>query len=151
MTRREKVHAKYNGLCAYTGKPLGDDWQIDHLEPLVRDAWDMTCESEKAHVRKLSGIDNMLPACRIINHYKHSYHVEFFRRMIATLQSRIDKFPRWCASSELGESQMSPNQKKTLARYRYVTQVAALFGITKETPFSGKFYYEAENEQKIGQ
>ena len=31
MTKRERIFKKYDGLCAYTGKPLEKDWQIDHV------------------------------------------------------------------------------------------------------------------------
>jgi 5-methylcytosine-specific restriction endonuclease McrA len=30
---RFQVYNKYNGLCAYTGTPLDDDWQVDHIIP----------------------------------------------------------------------------------------------------------------------
>jgi 5-methylcytosine-specific restriction endonuclease McrA len=30
---RRVIHDKFGGRCAYTGKPLGDDWQIDHVVP----------------------------------------------------------------------------------------------------------------------
>jgi 5-methylcytosine-specific restriction endonuclease McrA len=36
---REEVYNKYGGLCAYTGKPLGDDWQIDHIHPKCSIIW----------------------------------------------------------------------------------------------------------------
>jgi 5-methylcytosine-specific restriction endonuclease McrA len=31
--KREQVYKKYGGRCAYTGTPLKDDWQVDHIIP----------------------------------------------------------------------------------------------------------------------
>lgn len=31
MRKKEKVKAKFEGLCAYTGKQLDDNWEIDHV------------------------------------------------------------------------------------------------------------------------
>lgn len=31
---RQIVRSKYGGKCAYTGKPLAEDWQVDHVEPV---------------------------------------------------------------------------------------------------------------------
>ena len=39
MTKREKVYNKYGGKCAYTGKPLGQDWQIDHVTSQIKHEW----------------------------------------------------------------------------------------------------------------
>jgi len=80
MKRREKVYAKYGGRCAYTGRPLGDDWQIDHAMPKIK--------------KKSNSIENLLPSLKIINHYKRGLTVEQFREYIATLQGRIDNIPR---------------------------------------------------------
>ena len=36
MTKRERIYNKFGGLCAYSGTSLEDDWQIDHVKPIVR-------------------------------------------------------------------------------------------------------------------
>lgn len=47
--QREKVRMKYGGLCAYSGTPLKDDWQVDHVVPIVRNWWDGTCVLPEAN------------------------------------------------------------------------------------------------------
>lgn len=34
--QREEIKQKFEGLCAYSGTPLEDDWQVEHIKPLVR-------------------------------------------------------------------------------------------------------------------
>jgi hypothetical protein len=147
MTKRQKIHAKYNGLCAYTGKPLGDDWQIDHMMPKIY----LT-----PNTPEINALENLMPCLKIINHYKSSLTLEGFRKYIARLQSRIDKLPKWTINYvvpdiegitlPLGkyDGDMWSERRKYLSwkRGEYIKQVALLFGITKETPFSGKFYFE---------
>ena len=53
---REIIKNKFGGKCAYTGTELKDDWQVDHVNPIVRNWWDGTCIFEKEH-----HIDNMFP------------------------------------------------------------------------------------------
>jgi len=126
MTLREKVYAKYNGKCAYTGKPLESDWQIDHIIPKYKA---MFPEWDK---KKLDSIENLVPTFKIINHYKRAKSIEGFRKFIAGLQCRINKLPK------------RTTREATIKRGLYIKQVAELFGITPETPFSGKFYFEVE-------
>jgi len=206
MTLRERVYAKYNGKCAYTGKPLDSDWQIDHLNPVcgtdcypewratqptcllewenlmnnpirradysdrheyykALDLWNekqrelskAISKSQKNFTRKQATyIENLMPALRHINHYKFCLSLENFRKRIATLQSRIDKYPKWV--KELRNELVANNgmidedyfddapitHEKTFCRYCYICTAAELFGITPETPFSGKFYFEVE-------
>lgn len=35
MNKRERIYNKFGGLCAYSGTPLEDDWQIDHICPVI--------------------------------------------------------------------------------------------------------------------
>lgn len=119
---RQSVFEKYNGLCAYTGKQLGDDWQVDHVE-------------SKAVIGHLgrSEVDrnsNLLPACKIINHYKRALCLEDFRRYMMTFHKRLAKLPK------------KTSIPATQRRKDYMEKVAELFDITPEKPFSGKFYFE---------
>lgn len=41
MTKRERIYNKFGGLCAYSGTPLEDDWQIEHIDPVIRN-WEGT-------------------------------------------------------------------------------------------------------------
>jgi hypothetical protein len=124
MTLREKVYAKYGGKCAYTGKPLESDWQIDHIVPKYKA---MFLEWDK---KKLNSIENLIPTFKIINHYKRTKSLEGFRKFIADLQRRINELPK------------RTTREATIKRAAYIKRVAELFGITPETPFSGKFYFE---------
>ena len=33
---REIIKNKFGGKCAYTGTELKEDWQVDHVKPVVR-------------------------------------------------------------------------------------------------------------------
>lgn len=163
---RELVYKKFDGLCAYTGKPLDDKWQVDHAEPLIRKkkkiggeyvridtgevvkgdeflkhwrAGNITKTPEKIVNDGYCNpendcIENMLPAIYIINHYKSSCGVESFRRYISTLHLRVKKLPK------------KTSLLKTKKRIEYVLNVASLFEITADKPFSGKFYFETINQ-----
>lgn len=118
---REQVRNKYGGLCAYTGKPLDDIWQVDHMIPLAYFGWR---DGDPNH------IDNLVPALRIVNHYKRALTVDGFRRYPLTLHDRLKRLPK------------NPKVDKSVNRKRYLFEVADLFGITPDKPFSGNFYFE---------
>jgi 5-methylcytosine-specific restriction endonuclease McrA len=121
---RELVRLKYDGLCAYSGTPLEDDWQVDHYEPLIRDPW----TGEPMHPERHS-IENMVPAQKIINHYKGSIDAETFRRwLLGGLHERLQKLPK------------NPRTEKSVKKKAYLLKVAGYFNITPDTPFSGKFH-----------
>lgn len=80
---RMAVFGKYGGRCAYCGTTLtrgrsGDTaFQVDHLHP-----------------RYLGGtdeMDNLIPACRICNHYKKTFSVEQFREQLALIPRRFER------------------------------------------------------------
>lgn len=123
MKKRDRVRLKFNGLCAYTGKPLDDKWQIDHIEPDCHFVWGRVT-GDKNH------IDNLMPAIRIINHYKGSHNLEGFRRYMLSFHLRLKKLPK------------NTVVQRTKDRIIYLKKVAELFGITVEKPFDGKFYFE---------
>ena len=131
MTKRERIKMKYGGLCAYSGTPLEDDWQIDHIEPIRRDWW----QNSMVH-RERDNEDNMVPCQRIINHYKHNYTLEDFRTwLLGGLHDRLRKLPK------------NTKVEKTKKRKEYLQQVAGYFGITEEKPFSGVFYFETNKTE----
>lgn len=132
---RQKVFEKYNGLCAYTGKPLGEDWQVDHVTSKVKHKWETiyrcnSAEEIKEELKKVDDIDNLLPSIRIINHYKRSLDLEGFRKYMMNFHKRLAKLPK------------KTKVLKTQKRKEYLLKVAELFNITSESPFSGKFYFE---------
>ena len=132
---RKLVHDKCGGLCAYCGKPLGDDWQVDHVTSKISHYLRTynnggTLEQIKENLKKVDDIDNLLPAIKIINHYKRSLCLESFRKRIKTLHLRLAKLPK------------KTGVEKTKRRKEYLFKVAALFDITIDKPFDGKFYFE---------
>lgn len=123
---REIVFNKFGGLCAYSGTPLKEDWQIDHLEPVVRDF-----KTGNFIYKENNCIENLMPCQRLINHYKHSMSLEKFRNWIlASLHERLKKLPK------------NPKSEKLIRKKEYLTQIANYFGIDTENPFCGKFYFE---------
>jgi len=116
MISRQEVYDKYDGLCAYSGTPLEDDWQVDHLVSQNHGGGD--------------NIGNLMPAQRIINHYKRALPVDIFRVMwLGGLHKRLGK-PK------------NPRTDKSRKTKEYRLKVASYFGITPDKPFSGKFYFE---------
>lgn len=123
---REIIKHKFGGKCAYTGTELKDDWQVDHVKPLIRNWWTNTAMNENNHK-----IDNMFPVQKIVNHYKGSLDLETFRTWyLGGLHERLKKLPK------------NPKAKKSIKRKAYLLEVAQLFKIEIDKPFSGTFYFE---------
>ena len=76
---RVAVFNKYSGHCAYCGRVIQfKDMQVDHFIP-------QNGYSEK-------GTDdpgNLMPSCRMCNHYKRSSPLEFFRHMIEDIPRKL--------------------------------------------------------------
>ena len=126
MTKRERIYNKFGGLCAYSGTPLENDWQIEHVAPVVRNWWTNT-----ATFKENDNEDNMVPVQRIINHYKHSLTLHEFRTwLLGRLHERLKKLPK------------NPRTEKSKKRKEYLLKVAGYFEITEDKPFNGKFYFE---------
>lgn len=78
---RETVYQKYSGRCAYCGRDIAyKDMQVDHFLPLR--AWGI----EDAGTDDIS---NLMPACRMCNHYKRANTLETFRRYIAEIPRKL--------------------------------------------------------------
>lgn len=78
---REAVYRKYGGRCAYCGRAIAyKDMQVDHFRPLR--VWD---EVDGA----ADDISNLMPACRMCNHYKRANSLEVFRRYIAEIPRKL--------------------------------------------------------------
>lgn len=134
MTRkqRQQVYDKFNGRCAYTGKPLGDDWQVDHVESIQKLNY---IAMTKGVIITHSHIDNLLPALRIVNHYKRSLDLEGFRDRMMDFHKRLARLPK------------RTSIEATRKRIGYMSKVAEAFDITPEKPFCGKFYFETLKEE----
>lgn len=79
---RLDVFDKYGGRCAYCGVTLtldrkGDNaFQVDHLHP--------------RYLGGTNDLDNLVPACRICNHYKKTFSVEQFREQLSYIPARLE-------------------------------------------------------------
>lgn len=78
---REAVYQKYAGHCAYCGRPIAyKDMQVDHFRPLRE--WDAAGSGS-------DDISNLMPACRMCNHYKRANSIETFRRYIREIPQKL--------------------------------------------------------------
>lgn len=124
MNKRDKIYNKYNGKCAYTGKLLPDDWQIDHIIPKSRII-------QKYHnIKNHNDINNLLPTLKIVNHYKRAFDLIEFRMYMMDFHVRLSKLPK------------NPKVTKSIKRKAYMFEIAEAFGITIDKPFDGIFYFE---------
>jgi hypothetical protein len=127
---RQFIFNKYGGRCAYSGTPLENDWQIDHIDPVVRNWWCGTMTFKENDC-----IENMIPCQKIINHYKHSYSLNEFRNwLLGDLHERLKKLPK------------NPRTDKSKKRKEYILKVAGYFSITEDKPFNRIFYFETINK-----
>lgn len=123
---RAEIYKKYDGKCAYSGTDLLPDWQVDHVEPLIRHPFGGEPLFPDAH-----NINNMVPCQRVINKYKAHTSLETFRTwLLGELHLRLAKYPK--------KSQV----EETIKRKERMFYIASLFGITPEQPFKGIFYFE---------
>lgn len=129
--QRLQLRDKYGGRCAYTGKPLTSDWQVDHVKSQFQHAYWYTGEEDyNDYKKRVHNTDNLVPTLRIVNHYKRSLDLEGFRRYMAGFHLRLAKLPK------------TTKIERTAKRKAYMQSVADAFGITVDKPFSGVFYFE---------
>lgn len=84
---RQKIHAKYDGHCAYCGNEITlKQMHIDHVKPIYRN-WGTT-HPVPANAGT-DTIDNMMPSCSPCNLWKKTFTVEEFRKEIAMQVERI--------------------------------------------------------------
>jgi len=108
--------------------PLESDWQVDHVVPKH---W---CYFIK---KNPDDIQNLVPCQKIINHYKRALSVERFKlSWLGGLHKRLAKLPK------------NPRTEKSKKHILYMLKVASYFGITKDKPFSGTFYFETLKQEK---
>lgn len=125
---REIIKMKFGGLCAYTGTTLEDNWQVDHLKS--KQLFDVGY-----YDGDVNHIDNLIPCQKIVNHYKRALPLDSFRTwLLAGLHERLKKLPK------------NPKAEKTVKHKAYLLEVARLFDITTDKPFSGKFYFEQKQK-----
>lgn len=82
---REQVRAMFGGLCAYCGKPLGDRWHADHVEPVERKLARVdgrVVTTGEVHRPERDTIANLWPACPPCNIDKHTFTLENWRQKL---------------------------------------------------------------------
>jgi uncharacterized protein (TIGR02646 family) len=114
--KREAVYAKYDGHCAYCGRAIDiKDMQVDHFKP--QRAWN-------AEDAGTDDISNLMPSCRMCNHYKRANSLETFRRYIAEIPRKL--------------------------RENYIYKVGIVYGNVIENEKPIEFYFEKMEERKDG-
>ena len=107
---RQAVYEKYGGRCAYCGRKIEyKDMQVDHFIPLR--AWGI--EDGKA-----DDFSNLMPSCRMCNHYKRANSLEIFRRYIKEIPRKL--------------------------RQNYIYKVGVLYGNVIENEKPIEFFFEKE-------
>lgn len=132
---RRKVYKKCGGRCAYTGTILKDDWQVDHYYPVRYCKMTLPNVQLKVfnelEITDPNDFHNLLPAQRIVNHYKRALLPGKFKSWyLGGLHERLAALPK------------NPRTEKSINHKRYLLEVAELFGITPNKPFNGIFYFE---------
>lgn len=78
---RDAVWQKYGGRCAYCGREIKlCDMQVDHFTP-----------KNGYFAQGSDDFSNLMPACRMCNHYKRANSLETFRRYIAEIPRKLRK------------------------------------------------------------
>ena len=76
---REAVYSKYNGRCAYCGREIAyKDMQVDHF--VAKRGWNESGSDD---------ISNLMPSCRMCNHYKRANSLETFRNYIQEIPRKL--------------------------------------------------------------
>ena len=105
---RLAVYNKYNGHCAYCGRHIEfKDMQVDHFIP--KNGWGEQGTDD---------IFNLMPSCRMCNHYKRANSLETFRRYIQEIPQKL--------------------------RQNYIYKVGIVYGNVIENEKPIKFYFEEE-------
>ena len=110
------VYNKYGKRCAYCGRHLEyHEMQVDHLIPRRGG------RGSRDYKAAVEAPCNWMPSCRRCNHYKRSYTLESFRKLLKTLDQRINK--------------------------HYINKVALDYGvIIRVKKWDGVFYFEKYKE-----
>lgn len=109
---RQAVYEKYNGRCAYCGREIKyKDMQVDHFIP--KNGW---------AVQGTDDISNLMPSCRMCNHYKRANSLELFRIYIQEIPRKLQQ--------------------------NYIYKVGVVYGNVIENKKPIKFYFEMVGDTK---
>ena len=116
---RVAVHNKYGGRCAYCGREIAiEDMQVDHLVPQI-------LFKDKVANGNPNDFSNLMPSCRICNHYKRANTLEYFRECIETIPQK-------------------------LAKRQYIYKVGIAYGFFSDKRRGPlKFYFEVKDEWEM--
>ena len=115
-TERKAIYDKTNGHCAYCGCEITfKQMQADHVIPMDR------YEMYAAIGQDIDTVENMLPACRSCNKYKHTFDIEMFRKQLE-------------------------RQPEILMRDNPTLRMAVRFDLVSMTPHPIVFYFEKEKD-----
>ena len=111
---RVAVYKKFDGHCAYCGREIAyEDMQVDHFKP--KRAWNPEdCGTDD--------IENLMPSCRMCNHYKRAHSLDVFRQYIASIPDKL--------------------------RGNYIYKVGIVYGNVLENPKEVTFYFEKAREKE---
>jgi 5-methylcytosine-specific restriction endonuclease McrA len=100
---RQAVLDKYNRHCGYCGCEITlSTMQVDHIFP--------------KRCMGTDDIDNLMPSCRLCNHYKRANSLENYRHLLSTIKERLENV--------------------------YIFRVAIKYGMINWQQWDGKFYFE---------
>ena len=112
---RQAVYAKYNGRCAYCGREMAyKDMQVDHFIP-----------KNGYFVKGTDDLENLMPSCRMCNHYKRANSLETFRRYIQEIPRKL--------------------------RENYIYKIGVVYGNVIENKKPIVFYFEQVGERREGE
>lgn len=103
MIDRQQVIEKYNNHCAYCGCDITlKTMQVDHKKAKAYGGTD--------------DIENLMPSCRLCNHYKRANSIDTFRRYILDMLRKLEKV--------------------------YIFRVATKYEMINWREWDGRFYFE---------
>ena len=103
---RQAVYEKYGGRCAYCGRTISyKDMQVDHF--IAKRAWAESGTDD---------LSNLMPSCRMCNHYKRANSLETFRIYIREIPRKL--------------------------RQNYIYKVGVVYGNIIENEKPIEFYFE---------
>lgn len=111
--KREAVYRKYDGRCAYCGREIAyKNMQVDHFIP--------------KHAYSEHGSDditNLMPSCRMCNHYKRATPLDLWRTFIEEIPGK-------------------------LSNTSYIYKVGVAYGLIEEHEHPVTFYFEEVKREK---
>lgn len=126
MKKKDRIYKKFNGLCAYSGTQLEDDWEMDHMNPIIRDL-----RTGKPLFPQDDSEENLVPCQKLINRYKANWDVRTLKHYLSRFHIQLAKLPK------------NPKTDFSKRKKERFLKIASYFGITVDQPFNGKFYFES--------